>query len=213
MTIDVKICGLSDQASVACAVGGGAAMVGFVFFAASPRNITPAHAATLTRDVPDGIHRVGLTVDADDALLDDIAAHAGVDMLQLHGFETPGRVRDIRKRYGLPVMKVLPVAAADDVIAAAAYEEDADRFLFDAKAPPDASRPGGNAQAFDWSLLKDNSCRKPWMLAGGLTAENLGDAVKTCGAMAVDVSSGVEGAPGRKSLEKIRAFLATAKSL
>jgi phosphoribosylanthranilate isomerase len=213
MAIDVKICGLSDQASVASAVDGGAAMVGFVFFSASPRNITPVHAATLTRDVPGGVVRVGLTVDADDALLADIAAHAGLDMLQLHGSETPDRVRDIRERYGLAVMKVLPVAASGDVMAADAYADVADRILFDAKAPPGADRPGGNAQAFDWSLLKGNPCQKPWMLAGGLTAENLADAVKASGAVAIDVSSGIEDAPGVKSLDKIAAFLAAAKGL
>ena len=213
MTISVKICGLSDPAAVACAVDGGAAMVGFVFFPASPRHLTPEEAALLTGSVPDGVLRVGLTVDADDALLADIAATAGIDMLQLHGQETPERVKEIRERFGLPVMKMLPIAAADDVIAAADYEDVADRFLFDAKPPADATRPGGNAEAFDWSLLKDNSAQKPWMLAGGLTAENLAIAVKTSGAMAVDVSSGVEDAPGVKSLDKIRAFLAAANSL
>lgn len=213
MSIDVKICGLSDPAAVASAVEGGAAMVGFVFFPASPRYLTPEQAAGLTGAVPDGIIRVALTVDADDALLAGIAATAGVDMLQLHGQETPGRVKDIRARFGLPVMKVIPVAAAADVAAADDYEDVADRFLFDAKPPEDATRPGGNAEAFDWSLLKDNPCRKPWMLAGGLSAENLGLAVKTSGAQTVDVSSGVEDAPGVKSIDKIRAFLAVANSL
>ncbi|MDA1090732.1 MAG: phosphoribosylanthranilate isomerase [Proteobacteria bacterium] len=213
MTVSVKICGLSDPASVACAVAGGAAMVGFVFFEASPRHLTPAHAATLTGNVPDGVTRVALTVDADDALLAAIAATAGVDMLQLHGAETPDRVRDIRQRFGLAVMKMLPIAAAGDVAAAEAYEDVADRFIFDAKPPAGAARPGGNATAFDWSLVKGIRCRKPWMLAGGLNADNLADAVKISGAQGVDVSSGVEDAPGVKSLEKIRAFLAAAKSL
>ena len=213
MSIDVKICGLSDQAAVACAVDGGEAMVGFVFFPASPRHLTPQQAAALTGDVPDNIIRVALTVDADDALLADIAATAGIDMLQLHGQETPERVKAIRARYGMPVMKMLPIAAAADVAGPEAYEDVADRFLFDAKPPKDATRPGGNAEAFDWSRLKDNSRRKPWMLAGGLTAENLAEAVKISGAEAVDVSSGVEDAPGVKSIDKIREFLAVANSL
>ena len=213
MSIDVKICGLSDPAAVACAVDSGAALVGFVFFPASPRHLTPEAAARLTGAVPDGVTRVGLTVDADDALLADIAATAGIDMLQLHGSETPDRVRDIRDRFGLAVMKMLPIAAAADVAATKAYEDVADRFLFDAKAPADATRPGGNAEAFDWSLLKDNSAQKPWMLAGGLTPENVAEAIKTSGAEAVDVSSGVEDAPGVKSIDKIRAFLAAANGL
>ncbi len=213
MTVEVKICGLSDQAAVAAAVEGGAAMVGFVFFPASPRNITPEQAAGLTGDVPDSVIRVGLVVDADDALLADIAATAGVDMLQLHGAETPERVKDIRARFGLPVMKVMAVASADDIAAAKEYEAAADRLMFDAKAPDGTARPGGNARAFDWSLMKANSCHKPWMLAGGLSAENLANAVKSSGATAVDVSSGVEDAPGVKSVSKIRAFLAAANSL
>ncbi len=213
MTVSVKICGLSDKAAVTAAVDGGASMVGFVFFPASPRNLTPAEAAELTGDVPDGVIRVGMTVDADDSLLATITATAGIDMLQLHGAETPERVKDIRARFGLPVMKVLAVASAEDVIAAADYESAADRLMFDAKPPAGANRPGGNARAFDWSLLQGNSCDKPWILAGGLTAENLADAVKTSGAAAVDVSSGVEDAPGVKSVQKIRAFLAMANSL
>ncbi len=213
MTVDVKICGLTDKAAVTAAVDDGASMVGFVFFPASPRNLTPAEAAELTGDVPDGVIRVGMTVDADDSLLATITATAGIDMLQLHGSEAPERVKDIRARFGLPVMKVLAVASAEDVIAAADYESVADRLMFDAKPPDGAARPGGNARAFDWSLLQGNSCDKPWILAGGLTAENLAEAVKTSGAVAVDVSSGVEDAPGVKSVGKIRAFLAVANSL
>mgnify|MGYP002725606552 CR=1 FL=1 len=213
MTIAVKICGLRDAHAVAAAVDGGAAMVGFVFFPPSPRNITPEQASALTKDVPEGVTRVGLCVDADDETLADIVATAGIDMLQLHGSETPERVKDIRERFGLPVMKALLVATPEDVKTTAEYEAVADRLLFDAKPPKEATRPGGNAEAFDWSLVKDNSCNKPWLLAGGLTAENLAEAVKTSGAEAVDVSSGVEDAPGIKSVEKIAAFLAAAKGL
>jgi len=213
MTISVKICGLSDEASVRAAVEGGADMVGFVFFEASPRHVTPEQAGELTKAVSQGVTRVGLVVDAGDELLAEIAEKAGVDMLQLHGTETPERVRDIRERFGLPVMKVLPVADAADVARAKDYETIADRLMFDAKPPADATRPGGNARAFDWPLLKGITVRVPWVLAGGLNAENLAEAVKASGAEAVDVSSGVEDAPGRKCLEKIAEFLAAAKAL
>ncbi|MCH7936932.1 MAG: phosphoribosylanthranilate isomerase [Proteobacteria bacterium] len=213
MTIDVKICGLTDAAAVEAAVDGGAGMCGFVFFPASPRNLTPREAAELTKNVPEGVIRVGLTVDADDALLAEIVSVAKVDMLQLHGAETPERANEVRERFGLPVMKVLPVRRPDDLTAAEAYEGAADRLMFDAKPPEDATRPGGNARAFDWRLLKDQAFALPWLLAGGLTAENLGLAVKTSGATAVDVSSGVEDAPGRKNPDKIRAFLNAAAAL
>ena len=213
MTISVKICGLTDAAAVKAAVDGGAAMCGFVFFPASPRNLTPKEAAELTKGVPEGVIRVGLTVDADDALLAEITSVAKVDMLQLHGAETPERTNEVRDRFGLPVMKVLPVQGPDDLAAARAYEGVADRLMFDAKPPEDASRPGGNARAFDWRLLKDQTFALPWLLAGGLTAENLTEAVKASGAVAIDVSSGVEDAPGVKNADKIRAFLATAAAL
>ena len=210
MTIDVKICGLSDEAAVAAAVEGGAAMVGFVFFPRSPRNVTVERAGELTKLVPEGVIAVGLVVDADDSLLSEITEKAGIGMLQLHGSETPERVREIRQRFGLPVMKVLPVAGAEDLTAVQEYETVAERLMFDAKPPTGADRPGGNARVFDWSLLSGVHCKQAWMLAGGLTADNVSEAVKISGAKAVDVSSGVEDAPGRKNVEKIRAFLAAA---
>ena len=213
MTVDVKICGLTDATAVAAAVEGGAAMCGFVFFPASPRNLTPGAAAALTARVPDGIVKVGLVVDADDGLLADIVATAGIGMLQLHGTESPERTADIRRRFGMPVMKVLAIQGPDDIAAARAYEDIAERLMFDAKPPEGATRPGGNARAFDWGLLQGQSWSRPWLLAGGLTAENLGQAVKTSGATAVDVSSGVEDAPGRKNPDKIRRFLAAAADL
>jgi len=211
MSIEVKICGLTDAAAVKAAVEGGAAMCGFVFFPASPRNLTPKEAAELTKGVPEGVIRVGLTVDADDALLADIALVAKVDML--HGAETPARTNEVRERFGLPVIKVLAVQGPDDLAAAEAYQGVADRLMFDAKPPEDASRPGGNARTFDWQVLKNQTFALPWLLAGGLTAENLTEAVKTSGAVAVDVSSGVEDAPGVKNVDKIRAFLAAAAAL
>ena len=213
MSIEVKICGLTDAAAVKAVVEGGAAMCGFVFFPASPRNLTPKEAAELTKGVPEGVIRVGLTVDADDALLAEIASVAKVDMVQLHGAETPARTNEVRERFGLPVIKVLAVQGPDDLAAAAAYQGVADRLMFDAKPPEDASRPGGNARTFDWRVLKNQTFALPWLLAGGLTAENLAEAVKTSGAVAVDVSSGVEDAPGVKNVDKIRAFLAAAAAL
>lgn len=213
MSIEVKICGLTDAAAVKAVVEGGAAMCGFVFFPASPRNLTPKEAAELTKGVPEGVIRVGLTVDADDALLAEIALVAKVDMVQLHGAETPARTNEVRERFGLPVIKVLAVQGPDDLAAAKAYQGVADRLMFDAKPPKDASRPGGNARAFDWRVLKNQTFALPWLLAGGLTAENLAEAVKTSGAVAVDVSSGVEDAPGVKNVDKIRAFLAAAAAL
>ena len=213
MSIEVKICGLTDAAAVKAAVEGGAAMCGFVFFPASPRNLTPKEAAELTKGVPEGVIRVGLTVDADDALLAEIASVAKVDMVQLHGAETPARTNEVRERFGLPVIKVLAVQGPDDLAAAKAYQGVADRLMFDAKPPEDASRPGGNARAFNWRVLKNQTFALPWLLAGGLTAENLAEAVKTSGAVAVDVSSSVEDAPGVKNVDKIRAFLAAAAAL
>lgn len=213
MSIEVKICGLTDAAAVKAVVEGGAAMCGFVFFPASPRNLTPKEAAELTKGVPEGVIRVGLTVDADDALLAEIASVAKVDMVQLHGAETLARTNEVRERFGLPVIKVLAVQGPDDLAAAKAYQGVADRLMFDAKPPKDASRPGGNARAFDWRVLKNQTFALPWLLAGGLTAENLAEAVKTSGAVAVDVSSGVEDAPGVKNVDKIRAFLAAAAAL
>ncbi len=213
MTVSVKICGLSDEATLKAAVEGGAAMCGFVFFEDSPRSVTPERAGELTRDIPATIIRVGLVVDADDDTLAEIVATSGIGMLQLHGAETPGRVKDIRERFGLPVMKVLPVAVADDLAPAQDYKAIADRLMFDARPPEGAARPGGNARAFDWALLAGKTFALPWMLAGGLNAENLEQAVKTRGAEFVDVSSGVEDAPGVKNPDKIRAFLAAAKDL
>ena len=213
MSIEVKICGLTDAAAVKAAVEGGAAMCGFVFFPASPRNLTPKEAAELTKGVPEGVIRVGLTVDADDALLAEIALVAKVDMVQLHGAETLARTNEVRERFGLPVIKVLAVQGPADLAAAKAYQGVADRLMFDAKPPEDASRPGGNARTFDWRVLKNQTFALPWLLAGGLTAENLAEAVKTSGAVAVDVSSGVEDAPGVKNVDKIRAFLAAAAAL
>ena len=213
MTVAVKICGLGTPQSVAVAVEGGAAMLGFVFFAKSPRAITPDQLPELTAKVPDSVIRVGLFVDAS---FDEIAAAVAtgsLDMLQLHGAETPGMVAQIKERFKLPVMKAVAIASDEDIATARLYEITADRLLFDAKPPPGADRPGGNALSFDWRLIADQEWLLPWMLAGGLEASNLAEAITTSGATAVDVSSGVEDEPGVKNPEKIKELLALAGTL
>ncbi len=213
MTIMVKICGLKSPEVVDVAVEAGADLVGFVFFGPSPRNLEPAVAAALMDRVPDGVIKVALTVDADDALLEDIVTNTSVDLLQLHGSETPEHVVALKARFGLPMMKTIPISSAADLEAARAYEQSADKLLFDSKPPKDATRPGGNALAFDWKVLQDFSSPLPWMLAGGLTADNVADAVRISGATEVDVSSAVEDTPGVKNADKIRAFIRAAKSV
>jgi len=213
MNTIVKICGLSKAQHVDAAVEAGAGLTGYVFFPRSPRNVTIEAAASLTASVPDNVRKVALTVDADDELLDQIVAGAGVDTLQLHGHETAQRVSEVRQKYGLSVIKVLPIASADDVKAAHAFETVSDMLLFDAKPPKDATRPGGNAVSFDWGLLSDESWSVPWLLAGGLDAENVGTAIKAINAPMVDVSSGVEDASGQKSIQKIQDFIAAVKQI
>jgi phosphoribosylanthranilate isomerase len=202
-----KICGLSTPETVDCAIESGTSMVGFVFFPPSPRSISIVDASTLAARVPVGIQKVALTVNADDDFLTEIAENTGIDIFQLHGNEQPERVFEIRHKFGLPVIKALPVEDHLDLMVARGYDAVVDYFLFDSKPPRDASRPGGNATAFDWSLLKGFSLAKPWLLAGGLTPQNVSQAVEISGAQMVDVSSGVENAPGVKNLDKIRSFL------
>lgn len=211
----VKICGLSDPDSVATAVDFGASMVGFVFYPPSPRAVTPAQASGLARAVPSGVERVGLFVDATDAALDAVLRQVPLDVLQLHGAETPNRVATLRKRYRLPVIKAIKLSGASDLAQAARYETIADWLLFDAKPPRtmDTALPGGNGLTFDWQLLAGRRFPRPWLLSGGLDADNLADAVRISGAHAVDVSSGIENAPGVKDPERIRAFLAAAARL
>jgi phosphoribosylanthranilate isomerase len=213
MSLASKICGLSTEAAVTTAVAGGAVYLGFVFYPASPRAVTGDKAARLCAAVPAGIARVGLFVDADDNTIGAVLAAAPIDILQFHGHESPDRVADAKLRFARPVMKAVAIAAPEDVLAAARYEEVADLLLFDAKPPrrPDAL-PGGNGLVFDWGLIAGRSWRREWMLSGGLTAELLPDAVRISGATAVDVSSGVERHPGEKDLDKIRAFLAATQA-
>ena len=190
--IRVKICGLTAAADVSAAVEAGAAYVGFVFFERSPRHVT---------------------VDADDAALDALAETVPLDMLQLHGHENPARVAEIRARYGLPVMKAIGISEAADLAQIDAYSRVADQLLIDAKPPKGASRPGGNALAFDWGLIAGRDWSLPWLLAGGLTPGNVAEAIARTGARQIDVSSGVERAPGVKDAALIRAFIVNARGL
>jgi phosphoribosylanthranilate isomerase len=207
----VKICGLRDAASMQAAVRAGASYVGLVFFPKSPRNVTVEQAASIAADVPAGLAKVALVVNADDATLDSILAAVPIDILQLHGSETPQRVAEVRARYGLPVMKAVGVADAADLSQLDVYARVADQILVDAKPPKQATLPGGNGLAFDWQLIAGRRWPVPWMLAGGLTPENVASAIALTGARQVDVSSGVESAPGIKDAALIEAFCAAAR--
>jgi phosphoribosylanthranilate isomerase len=211
MTVEAKICGLSTPETVEAAVRFGARWVGFVTYPPSPRHISTDTMRALGGRVPEGVGRVGLFVDPDDALLDERLATGALDLLQLHGAETPERVAAIKRRTGKPVMKVIKVAASRDVERGiAGYAAVADRLMFDAA---DGTLPGGNAKAFDWTILSGRHMPVPWFLAGGLTPDNVAEAVRVTAAVAVDVSSGVESCRGVKSVELIRAFLARTASL
>ena len=213
MPVEVKICGLDRAEAVDAAVEGGAHYTGFVFYPPSPRNLSPERAAALTARVPSSVVKVGLFVDPTDAEIDAALALNRLDMIQLHGSETPERVADVKRRSGLAVMKAIKIARREDVVSATAYYDVADRILFDALAPASMANalPGGNALSFDWMLLDGLAVPLPWMLAGGLTADNLVEAIRLTKARSVDVSSGVEDRPGMKNLDKIGAFLAAAK--
>lgn len=211
--VRVKICGLRTAADVAAVAAAGAAYAGFVFFARSPRNLTLAEARALALSAPEGLCKVALTVDADDATLDAIVAEVPLDMLQLHGSETPQRVAEVKARHGLPVMKAIGVAGEADLAGLIGMSLVADQLLIDAKPAPGAALPGGNGLAFDWRLLVGRKWLKPWMLAGGLTPETVAEAVRLTGARQVDVSSGVESAPGVKDHGRIAAFVEAAQGL
>lgn len=208
--VAVKICGLRTQEDVAVAADAGARYVGFVFFPKSPRYVDLAVARTLATAAPVGVAKVALTVDADDAFLDRLVGEVPLDMLQLHGRESPARVAEIRARHGLPVMKAVGIAEAEDLSALDRYEEVSDQILVDAKPPRTSGLPGGNGLSFDWRLIAGRDWRRPWMLAGGLTPETVAEAIAMTGAQQLDVSSGVESAPGVKDAERIRAFLVAA---
>jgi len=209
--IRVKICGLRTPADVTAVARAGAAYAGFVFFAKSPRNLTLPEARLAAMAAPPGLARVALTVNADNAALDAIVEAVPLDMLQLQGHESPDRVAEVRARYRLPVMKAIGLADESDLPAIFAFSTVADQLLIDTKPPRGADLPGGNGLAFDWRLLAGRRWLRPWMLAGGLTAENVAEAVRLTGARQVDVSSGVESAPGVKDEARIAAFVAAAQ--
>lgn len=212
--IQAKICGINSPAAAVAAAAGGAAHIGLVFYASSPRFVAIDQAAVLAALVPERVGRVGLFVDVEDPVIGAVLNRVPLTMLQLHGRESPERVRDVKRRFGLPVMKVIGVAEAGDLDTAQPYFGIADWLLFDAKPPNlPGVLPGGNARAFDWSLLAERRWPLPWMLSGGLTAGSLSEAVRSTGARAVDVSSGVEDRPGVKNPDRIRAFLEKASAL
>lgn len=213
MSVDLKICGLNTPEAIKAAVMGRAAYIGFVFFKASPRAVTPDILANLCLPVPKTIKKVGLFVDAS---LEEIAAAVStgsLDILQLHGSEAPSMLTEIKSKFGLPVMKAIAISCEDDLAKARIYEKCADMLLFDAKPPSGATRPGGNALSFDWALVAGQNWKLPWMLAGGVHLANLAQAVQISGASAIDVSSGVEDPPGFKNPAKITELLSLAATL
>ena len=211
MSLIVKICGLSTPEALDAALDAGADMVGFVFFEASPRHVDLEKARALGKRVGGRAQKVALTVDAEDAVLDGIVDALQPDLLQLHGKEPPARVAAVKKRFGLGAMKAIAVATKDDLAFASAYMTVADRLLFDARAPREATRPGGLGKAFNWHLLENLDLGLPFMLSGGLDAGNVAEALRITRAPGVDVSSGVERAPGEQDPDKIRAFVRAAR--
>lgn len=206
MTLDIKICGLKSEDALAAALAGGASHVGFIFFPKSPRNIAPADAGRLREAATGRAKAVAVTVDADDATLDAIVAGMRPDMLQLHGHETPERVAALKARYGLPAIKAFSIRETADLSAIEPYRGVADRFLFDAKPPRGAELPGGNGVPFDWRVLAALEPGVDYMLSGGLNAENIGEALRLVSPAGIDISSGVESAPGVKDAGLIDAF-------
>jgi phosphoribosylanthranilate isomerase len=213
MTVEAKICGIRTPEVLEAAAKHGARWVGFNFYPPSPRSVAPDLGAELARMVPTGLRSVGLFVDPTEDELGAVLGRVPLDVIQLHGSETPARVAEIRDRWTMPVMKAVKIATVEDLDAVAAYEAVADRLLFDAKPPKGvASLPGGNGLAFDWSILSGRSWTKPWMLAGGLTEANVAEAVARTGAATVDVSSSIEERPGHKTPERVERFLAAVRA-
>ncbi|WP_424628720.1 phosphoribosylanthranilate isomerase [Bradyrhizobium sp. SYSU BS000235] len=211
MSLVVKICGLSQRDTLEVALDAGADMVGFVFFEASPRHVGLGAARELGRQVNGRAVKVALTVDADDATLENIIEALRPGLLQLHGSESVARVRDIKQKFGLPVMKAIPVGTAADLAGLPGYAAVSDRILFDARAPKDATRPGGLGVPFDWHLLENVKLDVPVMVSGGLTIGNVAEALSITHAGGVDISSGVESAPGVKDPDMIRSFIRAAR--
>ncbi len=205
----VKICGLKTPEMVDSAVKAGAGYIGFVFYDPSPRSVTPQLAAELARRIPSGVKIVGLFVDPDDALLEHVTSQVPLDMIQLHGSESPDVVVEIKSKYHLPIIKAIPISEEEDLLKAMLYKDLVDIILFDAKPPKNvvATLPGGNGIAFDWDILHDIDIPMTWMLSGGLNPYNVTEAVEVTEAVLLDVSSGVEDRPGHKSAELIEEFL------
>lgn len=212
MTTEAKICGIKTREALDAAIDGGAGYVGLVFCSKSPRHLEVDAARKLAEYARGKVKIVALTVDADNSALGEIVDEVAPDFLQLHGRETPERVAAIKRKFDRPVIKAISVATPEDAARADDYANVADLILFDAKAPPGAPLPGGNGVAFDWLALEDVSRKRPFMLSGGLTPETVADAIRITGAGAVDVSSGVETAPGVKDPELIRRFLRAVKT-
>lgn len=206
MNLDIKICGLKTDDAVAAALDGGASHIGFIFFAKSPRNIDPVEAGRLRKAAIGRAKAVAVTVDADDATLDAIVAAMKPDFLQLHGHETVERVAQVKARFGLPVIKAFALRERDDLDQIKPYDGVADMFLFDAKPPKGSELPGGNGVSFDWQLLSALDGQDPYMLSGGLNAANIGAALQATNARGIDISSGVESAPGVKDVSLIKEF-------
>ncbi len=212
MAIHTKICGIKTPQALNAATSNGARFIGFVFYPPSPRHIDVNIAQDLAYQLPTGVRGVGLFVDPTDEQLETVLSRVQLDMIQLHGSESPERVAQIKEKHVMPIIKAFPVRTAEDIDRAEDFSEVADWLLFDAK-PPNADLPGGTGHSFDWDLLKGKSFSKPWMLSGGLTIENVGDALKDLSPNAVDVSSGVEAVRGEKDADKIKAFLAAVNAL
>jgi phosphoribosylanthranilate isomerase len=210
--VEVKICGINEPRALDTALAAGADFVGVVIFPPSPRAVSTEQGARLARRARGRARVVALVVDAGDALLAEVVGDIAPDLLQLHGAETPERVAEIKRRFGRPVMKAIPVAEAADLAAVSTYAAVADWILFDARPPKDATRPGGHGRAFDWNLIAKVERKKPIILSGGLNPENVAEAIRIVRPDAVDVSSGVERAPGEKDPDKIRAFVAAARA-
>ncbi|MBV7394666.1 phosphoribosylanthranilate isomerase [Mameliella sediminis] len=211
VSVRIKICGLTRPGDMEMVAAAGASYGGLVFFPKSPRNVTIEAARALALEAPVGLAKVALVVNPTDELLDRITSAVPLDMIQLHGSEPPERVAEVRARYGLPVMKAVGVAEEADLQKLVTYQQVADQILVDAKPPKSGVLPGGNGLAFDWRLIAGRRWSRPWMLAGGLTSENVGRAIAMTGAVQVDLSSGVESAPGVKDASKVAAFVAAAR--
>ena len=209
MHTEIKICGLSTSEAIAACADAGADLIGFIFFAKSPRNVTPSQAARLKSASERSVPCVAVSVNAEDDFLDEIVAQLKPDFLQLHGSETPGRVEEIKSRYALPIIKAFAIRTKEDFDRLRPYEGLADKFLLDAKAPEGSDLPGGNGVSFDWNLLAEQEFSTPYMLSGGLDGDNILEALQISGAKSIDISSGVESSPGVKDIAKIAAFIKT----